>query len=49
MTKVKLKTKGKKFYQNTHGKICRVKAKTKLTKLSHLKKAQRKIKAQVKA
>jgi len=43
--KVKLKAKGKKYYQNTHGKIYRVKAKTKLAKAKQLKKRQRQMKA----
>jgi hypothetical protein len=41
--KVKLKAKGKKYYQNTHGKIYRVKAKPKLRKASELKKQNRKL------
>ena len=47
--KVKLKAKGKKYYQNTHGKIYRVKPNPKLNKRMLLEKVQRRIDAQVKA
>jgi len=46
--KTKLKAKGKRFYQNTHGKIYRVKPKTKLSRRLFLKKQQRQIDAQIK-
>ena len=47
--KVKLKAKGKKYYQNTHGKIYRVKPNPKHNKRMLLEKVQRRIDAQVKA
>ncbi len=43
--KVKLKAKGKRYYQNTHGKIYRVKPKPKFSKQMLLKKRQRQINA----
>jgi hypothetical protein len=41
--KVKLKAKGKRFYQNTHGKIYRVKPKPKVRKAVELKRQKRKL------
>jgi hypothetical protein len=40
--KEKLKAKGKKFYKNTQGKICRVRGNYKLTKQQVLRKRQNK-------
>jgi len=45
--KLKLKTKGKKYYTNTHGNIYRVKPNPKLSKQLALKKLQRRINAQL--
>jgi len=47
--KTKLKSKGKKYYQNTHGKVYRVKPNPKANKRKLLQKRQRKIDAQIKA
>jgi hypothetical protein len=41
--KVKLKAAGKKYYQNTHGKIYRVKAKPKNRTISEYKKENRRL------
>lgn len=43
--KTKLKAKGKRFYQNTHGKIYRVKPKSKLGQRKLLNKLRRQIAA----
>jgi hypothetical protein len=47
--KTKLKGKGAKYYQNTHGKVYRVKPNPKANKRKLLQKRQRKIDAQIKA
>ena len=45
--KTKLKSKGKKYYQNTHGTVYRVKPNPKLSKQMALKKLKRRIAAQL--
>jgi hypothetical protein len=47
--KTKLKSKGTKYYQNTHGKVYRVKPNPKANKRKVLQNRQRKIDAQIKA
>ncbi|HLN88988.1 MAG TPA: hypothetical protein VK253_02875 [Candidatus Binatia bacterium] len=47
--KTKLKSKGTKYYTNTHGKVYRVKPNPKANKRKLLQKRQRKIDAQIKA
>jgi len=47
--KSKLKSKGLKYYQNTHGKIYRVKPNPKANKRKVLQKRQRRIEEQIKA
>jgi len=49
LKKTKLKSKGVKYYQNTHGKVYRVKPNPKSDKRKVLQKRQRKIDAQIKA
>jgi hypothetical protein len=49
VSKPKLKAKGKKYYQNTHGKVYRVKAITKVNKKALLRKQKERIKAQLNA
>ena len=45
--KLKLKAKGKRYYQNTHGQVYRVKSTHKLRKQTLLRQRQRKINAQL--
>jgi hypothetical protein len=47
--KSKLKSKGTKYYQNTHGSVYRVKPNPKANKRKVLQARQRKIDAQIKA
>jgi hypothetical protein len=48
LKKTKLKSKGVKYYQNTHGKVYRVKPNPKANKRKVLQARQRKIDAQIK-